>query len=91
MSKNKKGIQHCFGLSTERGEVFIEAVTSAFVKNLKNPSFDSVDAIKHQTFLDVFIELSATPQECCLIGIMIEQCHAATLQKPRAGFFGKFK
>lgn len=50
-----------------------------------------INAVKHKTFRDVFIDLSATPQECCLIGILIEQAYKATLYKPKAGFLGKLK
>lgn len=90
-SKYEKSIHCYFGLSDERGEVFINAVVKAWSNNLQDKKMLSINAVKHKTFMDVFIDLRATPQECCLIGMMIEQAYSATREKPKTGFFGNIK
>lgn len=91
MKQTTKGLQSYFGLSDERGEAFISAVVKAWSANLLDKEMPDVNAVKHKTFMDVFVDLSATPRECCLIGILIEQSCGATLAKPKVGFLGKLK
>lgn len=91
MKQLTKRLQSYFGLSDERGEEFISAVVKAWSANLLDKEMPDVNAVKHKTFMDVFIDLSATPQECCLIGILIEQAYGATSAKHKIRFWENLK
>lgn len=89
-----KGLQSYFGLTDERGDLFINTVISAWTKNVQDKKLVDVNAVKHKTFLDAIEILSPdsiSVQQIGLIGILIEQAYNATREKPKYTVFGNLK
>lgn len=85
-----KGLQTYFGVSDKRGEELISQVTRCWFLSLQDQSMTDVNMLKFTTAQNVKSLLEITDSnELLLLGILIEQAHQATRERPKKGFFGK--